>query len=105
MQENNWTAVSRACKDITQNNAERFCSLLKATPLCPVTDDFIGQLYCTPIKTTTPEKLHGILYEKYKIQVAVMPHNGAVYLRYSIQAFNSNEDLDKLYNALKELKV
>jgi selenocysteine lyase/cysteine desulfurase len=29
--------------------------------------------------------------------------NGNVYLRYSIQAFNSQEELDYLYDSLKEL--
>ncbi len=105
MQENNWEAVSNNCKAITQNNAARFCELLKAEPLCPVNDDFIGQLYCTTIKTDNPVKLHALLYEKYEIQVAVMPHEDRVFLRYSIQAFNSNEDLDKLYNVLKEIGV
>jgi isopenicillin-N epimerase len=88
---------------ITQNNAARFCKLLQATPLSPVNDDFIQQLYSIPLKIEAPEKLHDLLYEKYKIQVPVMLHEGQFYLRYSIQAFNSNEDLDKLYVALEEI--
>ena len=32
-----------------------------------------------------------------------MKHNDRVYLRYSVNAFNSQEDLDKLYEALKEI--
>jgi isopenicillin-N epimerase len=102
MQENNWDAVNKECRMITQNNAERFCTLLNAEPLCPVSDDFIRQIYSIPIKTKDPEKLKDVLYEKYKIQIPVMVHEDKIYLRYSIQAFNSNEDLDKLYDALKD---
>ena len=103
MQENNWDAVKKECRRITQNNAERFCKLVNATPLCPVTDDFIAQMYSITIKTSAPEKLHDLLFEKYKIQIPVMAHEDKVYLRYSINAFNSNEDLDKLYDAVKEI--
>lgn len=33
-----------------------------------------------------------------------MRHGNDVYLRYSIQAFNTQEDLDVLYEAVKELR-
>ena len=105
MQGNNWETVRKECRTITQNNAQRFCTLLNATPLCPVTDDFIAQLYSVNLKINAPEKLHDMLYEKYKIQVPVMPHGDQFYFRYSINAFNSNEDLDKLYDALEEIIV
>ena len=105
MQEHNWEAVNKQCKAITQNNAERLCSLLNATPLSPVNDDFVVQLYSIPINTNAPAKLHDVLYEKYKIQVPVMPHEGKFYLRYSIQGYNSQQDLDKLYDALKKTGV
>lgn len=103
MRENNWTEVRKECGTLTKKNAERFCDLLNATPLCPVTDDFIAQLYSINLKIKSPEKLHDVLYEKYKIQVPVMLHDDTFYLRYSIQAFNTDEDLDKLYRALKEI--
>ena len=103
MKENNWDDVRTECKTITQNHAERFCKLLNATPLSPVTDDFIAQLYSIRLQINAPEKLHDVLYNKYKIQVPVMPHNNTWYLRYSINAFNSNDDLDKLYDAMEEI--
>jgi len=102
MQQHNWDAVNKTCRNIAQSNAERFCRLLNATPLCPVTDDFIAQMYSIPIKPAAPQKLHDVLYEKYNIQVPIMPHGEKFYLRYSIQGYNTNEDLDKLYDALKE---
>ena len=103
MQRHNWDAVNKKCREITQSNAERFCRLLNTEPICPVTDDFIAQMYSIPIQTRAPQKLHDVLYEKYHIQVPIMPHGEKFYLRYSIQGYNSNEDLDKLYDALKEI--
>jgi isopenicillin-N epimerase len=103
MQQNNWEQVRAECKTMTQNNAERFCKLLNVSPLCPVDDDFIAQLYSIHLKIEAPEKLHDILYNKYKIQIPVMTHGDKFYLRYSINAFNSNGDLDKLYDSLQEV--
>jgi isopenicillin-N epimerase len=85
------------------DNADRFCTLLRATPLCPVTNDFISQMYSISLQINSTEKLHDVLYEKYRIQIPVMKQGGRFYLRYSIQAFNSEEDLDKLYDALREV--
>jgi len=103
MQQNNWSVVSKTCKEIVQQNAPRFCKLLKATPTAPITDDFICQLYSTPIKTKQPLELHRHFFNQYKIEVPVMPHGDNVFLRYSIQAFNTQNDLDKLYNAVEDI--
>ncbi len=103
MQQNNWSAVNKTCKEMVQQNAPRFCKLLKATPTAPITDDFICQLYSTPIKTKQPLELHRHFFNQYKIEVPVMPHGDNVFLRYSIQAFNTQNDLDKLYNAVEDI--
>ena len=104
MQKHNWESVTADCRKLTQHNAPAFCELLKAKPLAPVTDDFIAQLYSTEIKTSEPEKLKAHLMNDYKIQVPVMRHGDKVYLRYSINAFNKQEDLDKLAEAIKIIK-
>ena len=61
------------------------------------------QLYSTRIKTNDPEKLQRYLFENYKIEIPVMRQGDKVFIRYSIQVFNSQEDLDKLANALEEI--
>jgi isopenicillin-N epimerase len=63
------------------------------------------QLHSAEVKTKEPEKLHNYLYGKYKIQIPVMYQNGKTYLRYSLNAFNEQADLDKLFNAIKEIKT
>lgn len=104
MQQHNWDAVAADCRKLTQENAGTVCELLKVKPLAPVTDDFIAQLYSTEIKTSEPEKLKAVLFNEYAIEVPVMRHGDKVYLRYSINAFNTQEDLDKLFAAIKTIQ-
>lgn len=104
MQQNNWQAVAAACRQLTQQNANTICTLLNTTALAPVTDDFIAQLYSAEIKTKEPEKLKSVLFNEYAIEIPVMPHGDKVYLRYSINAFNKQKDLDKLFDALKSIR-
>ncbi len=103
MQKNDWENVAKNCRELVKANASRFCKLLNAQPLTPINDDFLVQLYSIEIKTQEPEKLHQLLFEKYKIQIPVMRQDNKVFIRYSIQAFNAQEDLNKLANALEDI--
>jgi isopenicillin-N epimerase len=103
LEQNNWKEKSKACKQIVFANYQRFCDLLKTEPLAPITTEFLGQMASVPVKTSKPTELKDLLYEQYKIQIPVMPLNGNIYLRYSINAYNSQEDLDILYKALEDI--
>jgi isopenicillin-N epimerase len=104
MYEHKWEQVATNCRQLVKANATAFCELMGATPLSPVNDDFVLQLYSAEIKTPEPEKLYRHFFDKYKIEIPVMRHGDKVYLRYSINAFNSQHDLDKLFDAIKEIK-
>lgn len=98
-----WPQQAAACRKLGQANVLRFCDLLGTKPLCPINADFLGQLFSIPIHTREPETLQRDLYEAYKIEIPVMRHGTDTYLRYSIQVFNTQKDLDILYDALKEI--
>lgn len=104
MEENNWTSVAASCRALVRENVQRFCELLSTGPLCPVTEEFIGQMCSLPVKTDQPEILQRLLYEEYKIEIPIMRHGQNVFIRYSINGFNSQADLDRLYDALKQVK-
>jgi len=104
MEQNNWEQVSAACRALVLDNAPRFYELLGAKPLAPLRDEFILQLCSFQLPTTDAERIKSILFNDYKIEVPVMRHGEKVFLRYSIQAFNSQADLDRLYNALAVIK-
>ncbi len=104
LQENNWPLRAERCRQIAHANYLQFCNLLEVQPLCPVTDEFLGQMCSVPIKTPEPEKLQLLFFTKYNIEVPVMRQGDDTLLRYSIQAFNEQGDLDKLYEAIAEIK-
>ena len=58
-----------------------------------------------PIKTSNPVELKNLLFEKYKIEIPVMPLNGNYFLRYSINTYNSQDDLDILFKTLQEIII
>lgn len=100
---NNWKQKSKECKQIVIDNYQRFCNLLKTKPICPIDAEFLGQMASVLVKTKQPLELKNLLYNKYQIQIPVMPLNDEIYIRYSINAYNSQEDLDILYKAIQDI--
>lgn len=101
METHNWKEVSATCAKLARGNAARFCELLRQQPLTAIHDDFIAQMYSIRVATTKPKELHDLLWGKYKIQVPVNSQGGQAYIRYSVQAFNTQADLDRLFDALQ----
>lgn len=104
MKEYNWTAVAARCRQMVKDNAAAFCSLFNSAPLAPLTDDYIAQMLSCEIKTASPEKLQRHLFEEYNIEIPVMRHDGKVYMRYSLNAFNTQHHLDRLFDAVADIK-
>jgi isopenicillin-N epimerase len=103
MHDNNWEEWRATCNDIVMRNAKRFCDLVHTNSISPISKDFIGQMFSIPINCKDPLALKALLFNKYKIEVPVMPHNDMLFIRYSIQAYNTQEDLDVLYEALEDI--
>ena len=90
---------------MVRDNEDTFFEVTGGGAWATLNDEFILQLLRAEIKTSEPEKLHNLLFEKYKIQIPVMRHGDKVYLRYSINAFNSQEDMNSLFTAIKDIKA
>ena len=99
-----WNEVASDSRKLAYDNASTFAGILNSQLLAPIDERFIGQMISVPIRTDNPDLLYQTLVHGYKIEIPVMPHNDVVYLRYSINGFNSQHDLDRLYEAIKEIK-
>jgi isopenicillin-N epimerase len=102
MRENQWPEVAAACRNLVRDNALRFCDLLATQPICPITEDFVGQMFAIFINTPDPDRLKRHLFETYRIEIAINRMDNKAFLRYSINAFNGQQDLDRLFTALQE---
>ena len=103
MNDYNWLKQSDQCKDLLLTCAERVIKILNTKPLAPMNNDFFGQMCSCPIKSENPIQLKKTLFEKYKIQIPVIESNSNTYLRFSIQAFNDEKDIDRLIRSLEDI--
>lgn len=101
MAKHQWDKVSDHCKSLVIENAPRFCKLAGTSPLAPLTREFIGQMFSIPVRISNPMAFQKMLFEKYRIEIPVTRRGSDTFVRYSIQAFNSTTDLDRLYMALQ----
>lgn len=102
MREHQWPEVAAACRGLVRDNALRCCDLLGSEPICPITEDFLGQMFATEIHTPDPEQLKRYLFQAHRVEIAINLHANRAFLRYSINAFNSQDDLDRLFAALQQ---
>jgi isopenicillin-N epimerase len=103
MQEHNWKAVSKECHEMVLSHAAMFYALLGTQAISPLNREWIGQMISIPIKTKEPELLQRKLFKEYHIEIPIMRQEEDVYMRYSINAFNSVQDVEALYNALTDI--
>lgn len=103
MEQHHWEEVSHHCKKQTLRFGEQLTDLLGTRPLAPLTAAFYGQLFSAPIRTKDPIALMKHLFEEFRIEIPVVVQHDAVYLRFSYQAFNSEEDMQKLFAAVETL--
>ncbi len=104
LKENNWVAKSTESKKLILENYQRFCDLLGTQPICPITSEFLGQMCSIPIQTNNPLALKEMLYEKYKIEILVMKIGHGIFIRISLNTYNTPNDLNILYGALTSIK-
>ena len=104
MQEHNWQQVAKDCSDMAIANAARFYALFGTTAISPLTQEWIGQMVSIPVPTDRAEELQRLLYTEYQLEVPFMRHGNTVYMRYSVNGFNEQADMDALYTVLVKLK-
>jgi isopenicillin-N epimerase len=101
--ENNMEKRREECRKVILEQYPAFCELLKTKPLCPLSEEFLGQMCSIPIKTDNPFDLKETLYNDYQIEIPVMQRENENYLRVSYQVYNSMDDLEYLKETIRKL--
>jgi isopenicillin-N epimerase len=87
MEEHNWWEASKKSKELLRKNYPVLCELFGSTPLCPISEDFLGQIASIPLPIDDPAPLKKELFEKYKIEIPVFKLRDQVYLRFSTHVY------------------
>jgi isopenicillin-N epimerase len=99
-----WSDRIKTCKERVHYFAPQIAELLETDTLAPVSNEFYGQLCSTEIKTNDPGKLQRLLFEKYRIEIPVMTHGDNSFIRFSYQVFNTDQEIQHLFDSLNDIK-
>ena len=101
-EEQNWNCIRSDCRMLALKTRQQINSFLDEMPIC--SDERIHQMFVIQLPNhTDPKLLKEKLINQYKIEIPVMEWNNRQLLRVSIQAYNDEEDTNKLIMALKHL--
>ncbi len=100
LQEHHWATVQANCHRLAQG-ARRAIEVLSRLPgLCPDDPAWYAQMVSIPVPIANALAAQTRLYEEFGIEVPLVPWNGQVLLRVSVQAYNSPTDIEKLISAV-----
>jgi isopenicillin-N epimerase len=104
MQEHDWVQVRQDCHALLRTAIERICTLVQMEPLYPLDSALFYQMGIAPLPANTeiiPLKTR--LYDEHRVEVPLIEWNEKKFVRISVQGYNTQDDLDALYNGLQIL--
>jgi len=106
--EHHWDDVRMRCHALVQYARERITGLTGLPPISPDSTDWYMQMVTVPLPPIDTTKdafgrvlLQARLMDEFKIEVPIFVWNGKPYIRVSIQAYNTQEDVERLVEALE----
>ena len=99
--EHDWDRVRQNCHAMAAQTLHRIYAITALPPICADTD--FGQMVAIPVPPMDAQRLKDTLLERYRIEIPVTSHKGALFIRLSVQAYNTQQDLDALVDAVREI--
>jgi isopenicillin-N epimerase len=101
---NHWEQEKVKCREQLKHYYPIVAQELDSAPICPLSDEFLGQICSIPIQTKDPVALKEHLFDAYQIEIPVTRMDDDCFLRISFQAYNSEKEIEILINAIREIK-
>jgi isopenicillin-N epimerase len=102
-QEHNWVAVRERCHQLASETRQRILDLTDLTPICPDSQDWYAQMFAARLPELDVEMFQQHLFEEHHIEVAAHRWNDHPLIRISIQAYNSQQDCDRMIETLEDV--
>ncbi len=101
--EHHWDDVRAQCHTLVQYARECINTLTGLPAICPDSVDWYMQMATMALPPCDKEKLKTRLYDEFRIEVPIVEWQDRQFVRLSIQAYNSKEDVDRLVEALEKI--
>ncbi|HET7377513.1 MAG TPA: hypothetical protein VFK30_12450, partial [Anaerolineae bacterium] len=72
-------------------------------PVSPDSIDWYIQMFSAPLPSCDATQIKTRLYDEFRVEVPIVMWQGNPYIRVSIQAYNTGEDVDRLIEALQKI--
>lgn len=99
--EHDWKTVRAECHALAMYAQQTISALTGLTPLSD--ESWIAQMVTLPLPPCEVRVLKQQLYDEYRIEVPILEWNERQYIRISLQAYNTREQVDVLADALRKL--
>jgi isopenicillin-N epimerase len=104
MTRHNWGQVRRECRQLLEQAVERVCHLTGMQSLYPPDSDFYSQMAVAPLPAGVDlAALKSRLYDEHKVEVPLTQWRDRNFVRISVQAYNTQDDIDALVGGLAKL--
>jgi isopenicillin-N epimerase len=64
-EENDWESVKSQCRRLTRETRDRVYEIINTAPICPNSEEWLGQMATVEIEVDDPEKVKNSLLEDY----------------------------------------
>lgn len=96
-----WPQVRQRCHAMAADALTRMCAHTGMAPVCSDAD--FGQMVVLPVPAMDTEVLGQRLQQEFGIEIPVTTHQGRLFVRISVQGYNSQTDVDALVQALQAI--
>jgi isopenicillin-N epimerase len=98
--EHNWPERQQQCHELVCQARRRIASLVDLPVIAPEGEGWFVQMATCPVRTKDIRALKSNLYDEMKIEIPCMDWHGKQFVRVSIQAYNTQDDVDRLLEGL-----
>jgi isopenicillin-N epimerase len=103
-EQHHWDQVKTHCHEMAADVRRRITAFTGLEPFYPDSQTWYAQMGTAPLPGYVDiVSLKAKLYDEYHIEIPVIKWNGQNLIRYSLQAYNSQSDIDALEVALTKL--
>ncbi len=103
VQSHDWAAVRAHCHGLVQQARTRIGELTGLPPIAPESTEWFSQMCTLPLPPCDPAALKSRLYDEFGVEIPIVTWQGKPFVRVSIQAYNSSDDIDRLLHGLVRL--